>query len=100
MASRLNLHAKFEEVLGSTNVYFQPPESVKLGYPAIVYKLNNFSVLNADDIKYKIETEYIVTLIDTDPDSSFVDVLNAFPKSRFDRFYTYDNLNHWVFIIY
>lgn len=99
MVSRLNLHSKFEETLDSENVYFQPPESIRMQYPAIVYKLNNIDTLYADDINYRIDKEYIVTLIDPDPDSIYVDLLKAYPKCKFNRFYTYNNLNHWVFII-
>ena len=34
MASRLELQSKFEELLGSRNVYYQPPESIKMSYTA------------------------------------------------------------------
>ena len=37
MMSRERLSAILHEVLGSDNVYYQPPESVKMKYPAIVY---------------------------------------------------------------
>ena len=37
MANRLDLQALLEDLLGSRNVYYQPPESVKMNYPAIVY---------------------------------------------------------------
>ena len=35
---RNDLQKLLVEVLGSKNVYFQPPESVKMKYPAIVYQ--------------------------------------------------------------
>ena len=41
MDSRPNLQTMLEQILGSRNVYFQPPESLKLNYPAIVYKRSN-----------------------------------------------------------
>ena len=41
MASRLDLQTFLEELLESKNVYFQPPESVKMKYPAIVYALDD-----------------------------------------------------------
>ena len=37
MASRLELHEALCKVLGSRNVYFQPPEDIKMNYPAIEY---------------------------------------------------------------
>lgn len=44
MASRLNLQTFLEEILESRNVYFQPPESVKMKYPAIVYALDDIEM--------------------------------------------------------
>ena len=41
MANRLDLQALLEDLLGSRNVYYQPPESVKMNYPAIVYALED-----------------------------------------------------------
>ena len=41
MAPRLDLQKLLVELLGSDNVYFQPPPSVQMNYPAIVYKLDD-----------------------------------------------------------
>ena len=38
---RLELHEILCTILGSRNVYFQPPESIKMNYPAIVYGLDD-----------------------------------------------------------
>ena len=48
MASRLELQTKFENILGSRNVYFQPPASVQMRYPAIVYSRKNIEIRNED----------------------------------------------------
>ena len=53
MDSRPNLQTKLEQILGSRNVYFQPPESIKLNYPAIVYKRSNIQNTFADNEVYK-----------------------------------------------
>ena len=37
MKTRLELQNKLEELLGFRHVYYQPPESVKMEYPAIRY---------------------------------------------------------------
>ena len=42
MANRLDLQALLEDLLGSRNVYYQPPESDKMNYPAIVYALEDY----------------------------------------------------------
>ena len=38
MADRKALQADLEQLIGSRNVYYQPPENVKMNYPAIVYE--------------------------------------------------------------
>ena len=40
MGTRIELQLKLEEILGSRHVYFQPPASIKMTYPAIVYELD------------------------------------------------------------
>ena len=62
MASRLFLQAQLEQLLGSPNVYFQPPESVKMNYPAIVYALDDLKNAHADDGVYLSYKRYSVTV--------------------------------------
>lgn len=100
MASRIELQLKLEEMLGSRNVYFQPPASIRLKYPAIVYSLSRLQPRHADNIKYKVDRSYDITLIDPDPDSQFVDKILEFPYCSFDRSFQSDNLNHFTFTIY
>jgi len=38
MAPRLELQEVLESLLGSRNVYFQPPLNLKMNYPCIIYK--------------------------------------------------------------
>ena len=98
--SRLELHAELCEILGSDNVYFQPPPSVKMKYDAIVYSLGNKDVKHADDRRYLDSKRYTVTAISKNPDSDLFDRIMDLPYTRFDRFYTADNLNHWVITLY
>ena len=100
MASRLKLQTELEELLGSENVYFQPPSSVKMKYPAIKYSLSNIEIKHADDISYNNKRVYELILIDSNPDSEFVDKLLQLPYCSFDRFYPSDNLNHYSFTLY
>nr|DAT80860.1 MAG TPA: tail completion protein [Caudoviricetes sp.] len=100
MANRLDLQALLEDLLGKRNVYFQPPESVKMNYPAIVYALEDIESTFADDGLYLFHKQYTVTVIDKNPDSEFVDKVAALPTCRFSRHYKSDNLNHYVFSIY
>lgn len=100
MAERADLSAKFKEILGSDNVYFQPPASIKMRYPAIVYSLKNLGNTHANDSVYRQLPEYQVTVIDPNPDSEIVRKVSLLPYCRFDRQFTSDNLNHTVFSIH
>jgi len=94
------LQALLETILGSRNVYFQPPESVKMNYPAIVYSLDDVYGHSADDFDYIAVRGYSVTLITKDPDSEYIDSIKALPLCSYDRHYYADNLNHDTFTIY
>lgn len=101
MASRLELHEEFCDILGNRNAYFQPPASIKLNYPCIVYSISSVNKQNANDKMYKSMKEYKVVVIDSDPDSEIPNKIIAhFPMCRFDRAYTSDNLNHSALSLY
>ena len=98
--SRKRLQAILEELIESKHVYFQPPESVKMDYPAIVYSRNNIGNTYADNSVYKQDYSYTLTVIDKNPDSEIVKKVSQLPMCRFNRHYTSDNLNHDVFTLY
>ena len=100
MSRRTDFGLILKSVLGSQHTDFQPPASGKMTYPCIRYELNDIHLKSADDLNYYQKRRYTVTLIDKNPDSEFVEKLTALPLCRFDRFYTQDNLNHWVFEIF
>ena len=100
MGSRLDLQTKLETLLGNQNVYYQPPASVRMNYPAIVYSRSNIENRHADDDVYMQAYFYEVIVIDEDPDSEVVENVSKLPGCRFDRHYTSDNLNHDVFTLY
>lgn len=100
MASRLELHEVLCEILGSRNVYFQPPASVKMQYPAIVYSRSNIENTHADNTVYLQGWCYEIVVIDANPDSEYVEKISKLPFCSFDRHYTSDNLNHDVFTLY
>jgi len=100
MPSRLELQTVLENILGSTNVYYQPPETITMKYPAIVYSRDIIENIFANNNVYKTGTAYEIIVIDKDPDSAIVGVVANLPTCRFTRNYTIDNLNHDVFIIH
>lgn len=100
MRDRLKLQVILEEKLGSSNVYFQPPASVRMKYPAIVYSRSDIDNRFADNSPYSQEKAYTVTVIDKDPDSEIVDRIASLPKCMHDRNYRVENLNHDVFTLF
>lgn len=100
MGSRLELQTMLEELLGSRNVYFQPPESIKLQYPAIVYSLSDIRNVHASNMVHKQNNAYTLTYIDEDPDNETVGKISRLEYCDFDRSFTSDNLNHYTFTLY
>lgn len=100
MASRLELQTLLETILGSSNVYFQPPPSIQIKYPAIRYVRSGIDNLLADDDTYLQDYSYDITVIDRDPDSEIVRAVSRLPFCKFIRHYAADNLNHDVFKLY
>ena len=100
MASRLELHEELINILGNRYVYFQPPSSIRMTYPAIVYKVDQVKKMHANDSLYTHTIGYQITVIDEDPDSELFEKMLSFPMTSFIRHYVADNLNHWVFLTY
>ena len=96
---RLELHELLAELLGSRNVYYQPPESVRMKYPAIKYSRDDIQNTFANNNVYMQQYAYEITVIDEDPDSEIVDKISKLPTARFERHYTSDNLNHDIYKI-
>lgn len=100
MAQRLELQAVLVNLLGSNNVYYQPPPSVKMQYPCIVYTRDNVDIAFADNKPYKNKTRYQIMIIDPNPDSEIHHKVGELPMVSYDRFYTADNLNHDVYHLF
>lgn len=100
MANRLNLDNKFREILGNGNVYFNPPESVKMNYEAIRYTRKTIENKFANNSVYKQDDCYEVIAIYKNPDSDLPRKISRLPKCSHDRQYVAGNLIHDVFTIY
>lgn len=100
MASRNDLQNELETILGSRNVYYEKPETVKMEYPAILYKKSDIKTKHANDKPYKHDKQYEITVIDKQPDNPAIDKILKLPKTTYDRHYTTDNLHHDAITIY
>jgi len=100
MATRLELQSKLEELLGSRNVYYKPPETLKMKYPCIRYEKSDIRSHHADNMNYALFDCYDITVIDQNPDNEVIRKLLTLPRSSFDRHYISDNLNHDIIKLY
>ena len=100
MDRRLNLQEILASILGSNNVYFQPPETIKLKYPCIIYERSNIDQTYADNRSYIDKVCYSITLITRSPESDLVKKILALPYCSYDRYYAADTLNHDTFTLF
>lgn len=100
MADRLDLQGLLEELLESRNVYYQPPESIKMQYPAIRYSKKSIQSVYANNSKYLMRDCYELIVISRKPDDPAIKRLLALPYCGYDRQYIADNLYHDVLTIY
>lgn len=100
MRTRLQLQEMLENLMRNDHVYYRPPASVKMKYPAIVYRLSGFDNKHANNKVYKQMKRYTLTIIDKKPDNPVIDILSTWPLCSFDRHYEADGLNYDVFTLY
>ena len=99
-ARRLILQTKLEELIGNKNVYYDPPENLKMRYPAIRYSKSKIRTRHADDKIYNKMVRYELIVISSEPDSEVINKILEMPYSSFDRHYISDNLHHDVLTLY
>lgn len=97
---RITLHSELKALLGNDHVYFQPPENIKIEYPAIIYERRNIDARYSDNRVYNTTSEYNVTIVDSDPDSIIVDKMSKFRTARYIRKYVSNGLYHDIFKIF
>lgn len=100
MVRRHKLQSILETILGSRRVYYQPPTTMRMEYPCIVYELGGSNDRFADDFKYKRERTYQLTVIDRNPDSTIPDRVDDLPYSSMDTTFVQDGLNHFVYTLH
>lgn len=98
--ARLALHDILTKILGNGNVYYQPPDGIKMSYPCIRYSLDGEDTFNANDKTFIKKRQYTVMVITKDPDSEIPDRIDELEYSSFERSYKSDNLYHFVYTIY
>jgi hypothetical protein len=100
VGTRMDLQVLLETLLGSTNVYYQPPETLKINYPAIIYSKSRIDTKKADDSTYLKNTRYNIIVVDKKPDNPVIDKLLGLQYCSYDCHYTSDKLNHDSLTLY
>ena len=98
MRPRLELQAFLLTIC--QNVYFQPPASIHMDYPCIVYSLSRIEPKYADNAHYSLYKKYDLQYITRDPDDPVIFELANLSMCSFDRAYKADNLNHYAYSLY
>lgn len=98
--SRLELDSILRDIIGSSNVYYEPPSTIRMQYPCIVYDRGRIDLSHANDKPYLLNKRYNITVIYYDPDDDLPDKIAVLPMCFHDRHFTNDNLQHDVFTLY
>lgn len=88
------------KAVAHNRVYFQPPENLRVDYPAVLFHLSRNVTTHASDRRYKDAQEYTVTLITKDPQPDVIDAILDIPYTTLDTTYVSDGMNHFVFTTY
>lgn len=100
MRRRLEFHEVLCNLISSRDVYFQPPASIQMHFPCIIYSLNRIGMEYADNFLYHGRDGYTVIYVDRNPDSPIPDKIGELELSSFDRHYNADGLHHFVYSVY
>lgn len=101
MKRQTELKEELIELLGSANVYFEPPDNLKMKYPCFVYELSGMPSLKANNKKYIINNRYMLKYIHKNVDTDMKErILEHFMHCRFERSFVSENLRHDVFELY
>lgn len=84
---RLTLQKKLEDILGSSNVYYQEPPNTGMKYPCILYSFNAIYVESADNKPYKQLGNWTITHMykKISNDTIKFKMLDSFLGISFDR---------------
>lgn len=83
------------------NVYFQPPNTINLKYPCIVFNKTGKDKLYGNDGTYRSIQEYSITVIEHDSESTIADQLDSdLPYCSINQYFITDGLYHTTLSIY
>lgn len=93
---REGLHQFLVAILGSAEVYMDPPENLKMRYPAIVYTRTDVRQQYADDGVYLCSDKYEIVVVSRTPMHPATTKLLQTARVRFNKHYVVNGLHHDV----
>lgn len=100
MAPRTQLQLLLEETLGTDKVYYDPPITVEIAYPCIIYSRDLSNIQHADNAPYRWTRRYQVKLITKTADDPTFEKLIQLPMCTHSRSFKAGQLNHDVFDLF
>lgn len=100
MHKQQEVQSILESILGSRNVYFQPPASVQIKFPAFIYFTGRVNDRFADDSRYLKRRPYEVQYVSKTFDEKFVNDMLELPYCELNTTFKKDNVYHYNFTIY
>ena len=101
MGSRVELQDILANIERGTKAYYQPPSTIEMQYPCIVYKDKPGEVLKADNAIYRYTNRYDLLYITRSPKQSIIQtMLSRFSYCSLSDIYVNDGLHHYAFTIY
>lgn len=101
---RITFDKKLRQILQDNgldvNIYFEPPRSISVKTPNILYKLDRSKPIYGDNKAYVDIAEYTVIFRTKEPCCIIHNDLLKLGQSSFVSKYTKDGLNHYQYKIY
>jgi len=95
---RIKFHNKLLSILPGVKIYYNPPDNIKIQYPAIIYKDSSIKSVRADNIKYITSPGYKVTYISSNPiDPNISILLKNLNMLEYSNSYYLNNNKYTVF---
>lgn len=95
------LRDKLLKFFTEDQLYFSPPEKVRLTYPCLIYNKTGYEIDNANNTSYKEHTIFNVTYITRNPDDDKpLEMKRALKNCKILSHETIDNLYHTYLRIY
>jgi len=100
MANWEDVRTTLMNVTGATNVYYQPPPTLKMQYPCIIFEKSDEQFKHADNSVFNRMIEYQAKVVYSDPDCPIIEQMSKVRYCRFDRHYKADGMYHDVYSLY